>query len=89
MGWLHTGRKRHEEGYYGQSSSAGLSAQIYERNQRATWENGVRLPFHRLYGPAVSDLVQSPEVTKAIDRFLQSSTLPEEIWASIYESRKY
>lgn len=54
-GWLHTGRKK------------AFAAQIFERDQKSTWAGGKRLPFHRLYGPSVSQLVMSPIVQKAIE----------------------
>lgn len=64
MGWLHTGRK-----------SAKLAAHIYERDQAATWSAGQRLPFHRLYGPSVPQLVLSKEVQAVIDASLNKLTL--------------
>lgn len=63
-GWLHTGRRAKETGYYGQTNT--FAAQIFERNQQETWSGGHRLPIHRLFGPSVMELVMYPETQKAI-----------------------
>jgi hypothetical protein len=63
-GWLHTGNK-----------ASRLAANIYERNQQATWAEGVRQPIHRLFGPSVSELTLTKEVTDYLTKEFQSSTL--------------
>lgn len=72
-GWLHTGRKRGTEGFYGQANT--FAANIFERNQQPTWSSGERLPIHRLFGPSISELVQSKEIQQAIDKFMDSSDI--------------
>ena len=73
MGWLHTGRKKGETGYYGQEGQ--FSSQIFERSQKPTWHGGQRLPIHRLFGPAIVDMIS----TSDFQVFLSSS----KNWASI------
>lgn len=65
MGWLHTGRKRGELGYYGQANL--FSSKIFERNQQETWSGGERLPVHQLFGPSVTDLIQTKEIQNVIN----------------------
>lgn len=54
-GWLHTGLRH------------AYSAQVFERNQQPTWYQGERLPFHRLLGPSISQMVASPEIQRIIE----------------------
>ncbi len=35
---------------------------IYHRNQQATWQNKVRLPYHPLYGLSISQMARSKVV---------------------------
>ena len=73
-GWLHTGRKKGELDFYGNVGKI-LSANIYERDQQPTWENGERLPIHRLFGPSIAQLTQTKEIQAVIDKSIASSTL--------------
>ena len=64
-GFLHTGRK----------GAGAFSSMVFQRNQRATWENGKRLPIHKLYGASLVRLLRSHEIqdllkeTKVFDKF--------------------
>lgn len=58
MGFLHTGKKKSIIG------RPSFPAQIFERNQEATWADGERLPIHALYAPSFTDLLKSPEIEK-------------------------
>ena len=36
---------------------------VYERLQQPTWQAGRRLPYRQLFGPSVSQMMSSPELT--------------------------
>lgn len=62
-GFLHTGRK------------GAFSSSVFERQQKATWSGGQRLPIHKLYGASLVRLLHSHEIqallkeTKVFDKF--------------------
>ena len=76
-GWLHTGRRRGAVGFYGQRNL--FSAHIFERNQKKTWSGGQRLPVHALWGPSITQLLQTVEMKSAVDRILLKAALEEKI----------
>lgn len=70
MGWLHTGRR---------TGAGRFSAHIFERNQQATWQNGKRLPVHALWGPSLTQLLQTREMKTAVDRILERAGIEKKI----------
>jgi hypothetical protein len=84
-GWLHTGRRRGTVGFYGQQNL--FSAHIFERNQRKTWENGRRLPVHALWGPSITQLLQTSEMKSEVEKILLKAALEEKIEAA-FRKRK-
>lgn len=71
-GFLHTGRKlgsyrykaHHATGEISFGYVSRFSAKILERNQRPTWRGGIRLPVHQLFGPSLTQLLQTTEMQK-------------------------
>lgn len=64
-GFLHTGRR----------GKGAFSSAVFERQQKATWSGGQRLPIHKLYGASLVRLLHSHEIqallkeTKVFDKF--------------------
>lgn len=65
-GFLHTGRKRGELGFDGQSNQ--FSSRIFVRNQQPTWHNGQRLPIHALWGPSLLNLLETKELQDLMEQ---------------------
>ena len=70
MGWLHTGRRQ---------GTGRFSAHIFERNQKETWSGGQRLQIHALWGPSITQLLQTVEMKSAVDRILLKAALEQKI----------
>jgi hypothetical protein len=48
--------KKHYGGFVQRRGANVVKAQIFERKQKATWENGKRLPIIPLYAPSLSQM---------------------------------
>jgi len=81
MGWLHTGRRSGELGYNGQVNT--FSAKVFERNQQETWRDNVRQPIHQLFGPSLTQILQTKELQDTINNSVALSKIEQILLRSI------